>query len=103
MAAGQQGLGTEGAVQWLVKDVAAELRAWGHQGGVGGTVIMKCDGGRSIVRIAIDKFHGGQVIPEGPVERESQPNGRVEEAGKTVRGPTIVFNEQTGETAKIKL
>ena len=24
-AAGQKGIGTEGAVQWLVKDVAAEL------------------------------------------------------------------------------
>ena len=30
-AAGQKRIGTEGAVQWLVKDVAAELRAWGHQ------------------------------------------------------------------------
>ena len=59
-AAGQKGIGTEGAVQWLVKDVAAEMRTWGHQGGTGGKIIMKSVGGKSIValRDAIAKFHG---------------------------------------------
>ena len=95
-AAGQKGIGTEGAVQWLVKDVAAEMRTWGHQGGTGGKIIMKSDGEASIValRDAISKFHGGEVIPETPAKGESQSNGRVEEAGKTVRGFTRVFKQQ---------
>ena len=66
---------------------------------------MKCDGGMSIValRDAIANFHGGEVIPEGPAKGESQPNGRVEEAGTTVRGFTRVFKAQIEEMAKIKL
>ena len=69
-AAGQKGVGSEGEVQWLVKDVAAELRTWGHQGGEGGKVILKCDGEKSIValRDAIARFHGGEVIPESPAK-----------------------------------
>ena len=30
-------------------------------------------------------MHGGIVVQEGPAVGESQSNGRVEEAGKTVR------------------
>ena len=50
-AAGQKGIGIEGAVQRLVNDVAAELRTWGHQGGVGGKIIMQCDGDKSSVAL----------------------------------------------------
>ena len=104
-AAGQKGLGSEGEVQWLVKDMSAELRTWGHQGGEGGKIILKCDGGSSIValRDAIARFHGGEVIPESPPKGESQSNGRVEEAGKTVRGFTRVPKAQIEEKAKIEL
>ena len=64
-AAGQKGLGSEGEVQWLVKDMSAELRTWGHQGGEGGKIILKCDGESSIValRDAIARLHGGRSYP----------------------------------------
>ena len=66
---------------------------------------MKCDGEKSIValRDAIASFHGGEVIPEGPAKGESQSNGRVEEAGKTVRGFTRVFKEHLEEKTTTKL
>ena len=104
-AAGQKGVGNEGAVQWLVKDVSEELKTWGHQGGEGGKIILKCDGEKAMtaLRDAVAKFHGGEVIPEGPAKGESQSNGRVEEAGKTVRGFVRVFKEQLEEKAEVKL
>ena len=54
---------------------------------------MKCDGETRIValRYAIATFHGGEVVPEGPAKGESQSNGKVEEAGQTIRGFTRVF------------
>ena len=104
-AAGQKGIGTEGNMQWLIKDVAAELRTWGHQGGEGGKIIMKSDNEKSMValRDAVGEFHGGEVIMEQPAKGESQSNGRVEEAGKTIRGLTRVVKEQIEDRAKIKL
>ena len=45
----------------------------------------------------------GVVIPEDPAKAESQSNGRVEEAGKTVREHTTVFKEQLEDKASIKL
>ena len=92
-ATGQKGLGQDGEMDWLVKDISHELRSWGHMGGSGGELILKCDGESSIqtVRDAVGKFHGGRVTPEGPAKGESQSNGVVEEAGKTVREFTRVF------------
>ena len=37
------------------------------------------------VREALAKYHGGLVTPQHPPKGESKANGRVEEAGKTVR------------------
>ena len=37
------------------------------------------------LRTALAKFHGGKVVLEDPSRGESQSNGTVEEAGKTVR------------------
>ena len=89
-AVGQKGLGQAGEMDWLVKDMSAELKAWGHGGGSGGSIILKSGNGRAIVAVrdAVTKFHGGRVIPEGPAKGESQSNGRAEEAGKTIRGFT---------------
>ena len=36
-------------------------------------------------KMAVARYHGGVVIPEESVTNESQPNGKAEEAGKTVR------------------
>ena len=43
-ATGRKGVGTEGVMEWLIKDVSEELKPWGHAGGEGGNIILKCDG-----------------------------------------------------------
>ena len=50
-------------------------------------LILKGDGEISMVAVkeALGKFHGGRIIPEESPKSESQSNGAVEEAGKTVR------------------
>ena len=104
-AVGRKGMGSEGEMDWLVKDAHEELVSWGHAGGIGGKIILKCDGeaGIKAVRDAIAKYHGGEVIPEEPPRGESQSNGAIEEAGKTVREYVRVYKEQIEEKANCKL
>ena len=66
---------------------------------------MKSDNEYSIkaVRDAVGKLLGGRVIPENPPEGESQSNGRIEEAGKTIRGFVRVMKSQIEEKAGIKI
>ena len=92
-AGGMKGVGDEGELDWLIKDISEEWKAWGHMGGASGCLIAKCDNENSIkaVRDKVAKYHGGRVIPENPEKGESQSNGRVEEAGKTVREFTRVL------------
>ena len=101
---GKKGLGQDN-LEWLIKDICAELKVWGHPGGEKGVIIIKSDGERAIgaVREAVSKFHGGRVIPEAPAKGESQSNGIVEEAGKTVREYTRVLKDQIEVKANIKL
>ena len=42
-ATGRKGVGQEGEMDWLIKDMSEELKLWGHQGGENGKVIAKCD------------------------------------------------------------
>ena len=51
----------------------------------------------------VAKYHGGKVRPEESARNESQPNGRAEEAGKTVREFVRVLKCQVGDKAKMKL
>ena len=104
-ATGQKGLGNNGEMDWLIVDMAEELKAWGHPGGERNRLILKCDIESPIraLRDALAKYHGGVVIPEDPAKGGSQSNGRVEEAGKTVREHTRVFKEQLEDKASIKL
>ena len=104
-AVGQKGVGTEGEVDWLIRDMSDELKSWGHAGGAGGKLILKCDGEASIkaLRNAVAKFHGGEVIPEEAAKGESQSNGTVEEAGKTVREYVRVYKEHIEDKTGIKL
>lgn len=104
-AVGQKGLGKENEMDWLIKDMAAELQSWGHTGGEGSRLIMKCDGEKAIgaVRDALGKFLGGRVVPEGPAKGESASNGVIEEAGKTIREFVRVFKEQVEEKASVKM
>ena len=102
-AVGQKGLGRDGDMDWLVKDIAEELRAWGHAGGEGGHIILKSDSEPAIaaLRNAIAKYHGGKVVQEHPPRGESQSNGAVENAGKTVREYARVLREQIEYHTKV--
>lgn len=104
-AVGQKGIGGDREMDWLIKDLSEELRVWGHPGGEGGHIILKSDGERSIVAVreALAKYHGGKVVPESPPRGESQSNGVVEEAGKTIREFVRVLKDQVEEKASIKL
>jgi hypothetical protein len=104
-AVGHKGIGKEREMDWLIKDMSMELRAWGHPGGEGGHIILKSDGERSIVAVrdALARYHGGKVVPESPARGESQSNGAVEEAGKTTREFVRVIKEHMEDYAKIQL
>ena len=68
-------------------------------------MILKCDNESSVkaLRDAVGKLLGGRVVPENPPKGESASNGRVEEAGRTVRGYARVLLSQLEEKANIKL
>ncbi|MDA8582757.1 reverse transcriptase domain-containing protein [bacterium] len=102
-ATGRKGLGESDEMTWLIQDMSEELKSWGHQGGDGGHIILKSDGESSIVAVrdALSRMHGGRCIPEAPLKGESQSNGRVEEAGKTVREFVRVFKQQLEDKAKM--
>ena len=55
------------------------------------------------VRDAVARYHGGKVVPEGPPKGESQSNGAVEEAGKTVREFVRVLKEHLEYYANMQL
>ena len=104
-AVGHKGVGKEHEQDWLIKDISLELKAWGHNGGDGGHIIMKSDGERSIVAVreAVAKLHGGRVTVDVPAKNESESNGAIEEAGKTVREFTRVLKEQLEDKAGMTL
>lgn len=68
-------------------------------------MILKSDTENALkaVREAVGKYHGGIVVPENPPRGESQSNGRVEEAGKTIREHTRAMKEQLGDRAQMTL
>ena len=104
-ATGRKGVGQEGEMDWLIKDMSEELKLWGHQGGENGKVIAKCYKESSVItlRDAIGKYHGGCFIPESPPKGESQANGCVEESVRIVREYTRVFKEQLEDKAGMKI
>ena len=82
-----KGLGEESDAKWVVKGPHEVLKFWDRPGGNGNAFIVKRDGERAIValREALAKEHGGLMTPEQPPKGEHAANGRVEEAGRTVR------------------
>ena len=92
----QKGLEEKGEVQWLIKDLHEELKAWGYPGGGGNSLILKTDGEPAIVAVrqALAKLHGGDVTPEQPPKGEHASNGAVEEAGRSVRDMLRVYKIQ---------
>ena len=95
-AVGRKGLGDNNEMDWLIKDLDAELKSWGYPGGDREEVIFKSDDERSIVaaKEALARYHGGKITPELSPKSESGSNGRVEEAGKTFRGLVKVLRDQ---------
>ena len=83
----QKGIGEDGEMKWLIDDMQRELKGWGYPGGESSHMIFKSDGEASIkvVRDKLARQLGGKVVTESPTQGESQSNGLVEEAGKTVR------------------
>ena len=92
-------------MDWLIKDMHEELKAWGHPGGEGNEMIMKSDGEPAMValRERLSKYHGGKITPEQPPTGESQSNGRIEEAGKTVRSIAKVFKDMIEDKIREEL
>ena len=74
----------------LINDTSNELKVWRHPGGTAGNIILKSYSEPAITA----KYHGGIVVQEGPAVGESQSNGLVEDAGKTVREFVRVLKEQ---------
>ena len=72
-AVGHKGMGQEKEQDWLIIDMAAELKSWGHPGGAGSELNLKSDGESSVVAVreALAKYIGGRVIPEAPAKEES--------------------------------
>jgi hypothetical protein len=95
-AVGAKGLGEANSMDWLIEDMSATLKSWGHAGGTGGEIILKSDGEPALlaVRSALMRYHGGIVIPESPAKGEKAENGLIEEAGKTVREFVCTFISQ---------
>ena len=89
-------------MDWFVKDMSAELKAWGHLGGGKIALIMRSDGERSIMTLgeSLAKFYSGRITSEAPAKGESQSNGAVEQAGKTIREHTMVMKEQVEDKVK---
>ena len=104
-AVGVKGLGRDGELDWLVRDLSDELKGWGHCGGSAGHIILKSDSEPSIVLVcdALARYHGGKVVPERPPRGESASNGAIEEAGKSVREFTRVLREALLLHSGIKL
>ena len=83
-------------MKWLVQDLHEELKSWGRPGGSASRLIMKSDSERPMValREALARTHGGLITPEQPPKGESASNGRVEEAGRTIRDMVRVLKLQ---------
>ena len=60
----QKGLGSDGEVDWLISDLAKELKSWGYHGGEHGHLIFKSDGEASIklIRDKLARQHGGTPL-----------------------------------------
>ena len=81
------------------------LEDMGHQGGESGHLILKSDNEPAIqaVRASVAQRLGGRVSLEGPPKGESQSNGAVEEAGKTIREFARVLKSQVEYYAHVEL
>ena len=100
-----KGLGSDGRMDWLVKEAVEELRYWGHNGGPSGHIRIKSDGEASIrsIRLAISKFLGGRVVHEETQVGESESNGRVENAVRRIQEKSRVLRHQIEHNIKQRI
>ena len=70
-ATGKKGLGEGKEMEWLMKDMHAELKPWGYPGGGENPIMMRSVGEPSIVAVreALSRYHGGLVPPKRKVPR----------------------------------
>ena len=88
-AVAQKGLGDGQARSWFVDDMCAQIRAWGHAGGAGGEVIVKCDGEPALLAVkgAVLKHHGGNGDTRATRQRRAggeRVGGRSREDGQGI-------------------
>ena len=102
---GKKGLGSDGEMEWLVRDMSEELKSWRHVGGDSGRLILKSDGEwyMKALKGALGKYHGGIIIPEVSARGESQSNGCCEQSVQVVAKFIRVRKEQVEQNAKVKL
>ena len=86
-AVGIKGLGEANSTDWLIEDISATLKSWGHAGGTCGEMILKSDDEPAMLaaRSAVMKYNDGVVIPQSPAKGEKAEHGPIEDAGKTIR------------------
>ena len=73
-AAGEKGVGSDGALEWLIVAIVAELDAWGYRGQ---DIVLKCDQENAIeaLRKAVSELRSGRSVPEASPKGESKANG----------------------------
>ena len=93
---GKKGLGSDGEMEWSVRDMSEELKSWRNDGGDSGRLIRKSDGEWYIkaLKDALGRYHGGIIVPEVSARGESQSNGCCEQAGQVVVEVIRVLKEQ---------
>ena len=99
----KKGVGPE--VDWVVRDIAEELKMWGHPGGPQDKLIIKTDGEPAIMalRDQLARMHGGQTMVETSAKEEHQSNGIAEESVRTVRGMTLTLKNQLEQNTGSKI
>ena len=104
-AVGNKSLENKSMAAWLVKDMSEELTVWGHAGGTGCKIILKCDGEKAMIAFmnALGRYHGGTIVSDQSAKGEPQSNGKAEDAGKLVREYIRVLKEQLQDEATIKI
>ena len=92
-------------MEWLVKDISGELKAWDNLGGEGHRLILKYDGEcpTRALKEAVGKYHGGIVMMEVSDRGESQSNGKCEQAVQVVAEFLRVLKEQLQQRYEIQV
>ena len=87
----RKGAGPE--IDWAVRDMAEELKTWGHHGGGQSKLILRSDGEAAItaLRDQLARMIGGRTVVETSAKEEHQSNGVAEESARAVRRMTITL------------